>query len=112
MEMNLDKLDENRVEMALTKLAETNELHAALGGQVNYLAEGIKQAKAHAFLLSEGGVSEREQKAIASQKYADALDAHLQAYVQFKKIDNERQHEQRIIDIWRTLSSNRRQGGI
>jgi hypothetical protein len=41
-----------------------------------------------------------------------ALDAHLQAYVQFKKIDNERQHEQRIIDIWRTLSSNRRQGAI
>ena len=110
--MNLEQLNENRIEMALTKLAETNELHAALGGQVNYLAEGIKQAKAHSFLLSEGGVSEREQKAIASQKYADALDAHLQAYVQFKKIDNERNHEMRIIDIWRTLSSNRRQGGI
>jgi hypothetical protein len=112
MEVNLDKLDENRVEMALMKLAETNELHAALGGQVTYLAEGIKQAKAHSFLLSEGGVSEREQKAIASDKYAQALNAHLEAYVQFKKIDNERQHEQRIIDIWRTLSSNRRQGAI
>jgi hypothetical protein len=112
VEVNLDKLDENRVEMALMKLAETNEDHAAWAGQVNYLSEGIKQAKAHAFLMAEGGVSEREQKALASVKYAEAVDAHLKAYVQFKKIDNERQHEQRIIDIWRTLSSNRRQGAI
>jgi hypothetical protein len=112
MEVNLDKLDENRVEMALMKLAETNELHAALGGQTDYLDKGIKQAEAHAFLLAEGTVAERNAKAIASQQYKDALDAWLQARVQFKKIDNERQHEQRVIDIWRTLSSNRRQGSI
>ena len=31
---------------------------------------------------------------------------------QFKKIDNARNHEIRIIDIWRTLSSNRRQGNM
>ena len=110
--MNLDKLDENRVEMALMKLAETHELHAALGGQMDYLAQGIKQAEAHAFLLAEGTVAERNAIAITSQKYTDALNAHLQARVQFKKLDNERQHEQRIIDIWRTLSSNRRQGAI
>ena len=110
--MNLEQLTENRVEEALIKLSSTDKLHSELEGQVKYLTEGIKQAKAHSFLLSEGGVSEREQKAIASDKYAQALNAHLEAYVQFKKIDNERQHEQRIIDIWRTLSSNRRQGAI
>lgn len=110
--MNLDKLDENRVEMGLMKLAETHELHAALGGQTDYLEKGIKQAEAHAFLLAEGTVAERNAKAVASQQYKDALDAWLEARVQFKKIDNERQHEQRVIDIWRTLSSNRRQGSI
>jgi hypothetical protein len=112
MEVNLDKLDENRVELALTRLADTNELHAALGGQTDYLDKGIKQAEAHAFLLAEGTVAERNAKAVASQQYKDALDAWLEARVQFKKIDNERQHEQRVIDIWRTLSSNRRQGSI
>ena len=110
--MNLDKLDENRVELALTRLADTNELHAALGGQTDYLDKGIKQAEAHAFLLAEGTVAERNAKAVASQQYKDALDAWLDARIQFKKIDNERQHEQRVIDIWRTLSSNRRQGSI
>jgi hypothetical protein len=112
VEVNLDKLDENRVELALTRLADTNEDHAAWSGQVNYLSEGIKQAKAHSFLLAEGTVAEREQKALASDKYTEAVKAHITALVQFKKIDNERQHEQRIIDIWRTLSSNRRQGAI
>ena len=110
--MNLDKLDENRIELALTRLADTNELHAALGGQMDYLDFGIKQAEAHAFLLAEGTVAERTAVAKASQQVKDALDAWLQAKVQFKKIDNERQHEQRVIEIWRTLSSNRRQGAI
>jgi hypothetical protein len=112
MVMNLDKLDENRVEMALMRLAETNELHAELEGQLDYLTEALKMAKAHSFLLAEGGVAEREQKAIASLKFEEALNEKTKAFVEFKKIHNERQHEQRIIDIWRTLSSNRRQGGI
>ena len=110
--MNLDKLDENRVELALTRLADSNEDHAAWAGQVDYLDKGIKQAEAHAFLLAEGTVAERNAKAVASQEFKDALDAWLKAKVKFKKIDNERQHEQRVIDIWRTLSSNRRQGSI
>jgi len=110
--MNLEQLNENRIEMALTRLSESDDDHAAWGGQVKYLEEGIKQAQAHAFLLAEGTVAERDAKAKASLKYAEAVEAHTKAYVQFKKIDNARNHEIRIIDIWRTLSSNRRQGNM
>ena len=110
--MNLEQLNENRVEQALTLLATSDEQHAAWSGQVKYLEEGLKQAKAHSFLLAEGTVAEREAKAIASVKYAEAIDAYTKAYVQFKNIDNKRNHEIRIIEIWRTLSSNRRQGNI
>ena len=110
--MNLEQLNENRVEQALTKLANTDDDHAAWAGQVKYLEEAIKQAKAHSFLLADGTVAEREAKAIASFKYDEAVQAHTKAFVQFKKIDNERNHEIRIIDIWRTLSSNRRQGNM
>ena len=110
--MNLEQLNENRVEQALTKLANTDDDHAAWSGQVKYLEEAIKQAKAHSFLLAEGTVAEREAKAVASLKYAEAVEAHTKAFIQFKKIDNERNHEIRIIDIWRTLSSNRRQGNM
>ena len=110
--MNLEQLNENRVEQALTRLANSDEDHAAWAGQVKYLEEGLKQAKAHSFLLAEGTVAEREAKAVASLKYEEALVAWTNALKQFKKIDNERNHEMRIIDIWRTLSSNRRQGNM
>ena len=110
--MNLEQLNDDRVEKALVYLASTDEDHAGLGSEVKRLEEGVKQAKAHSFLVAEGTVAEREAKAIASVKYAEAIDAYTKAYVQFKNIDNKRNHEIRIIDIWRTLSSNRRQGNI
>ena len=110
--MSLEKLDENRIEMALIKLAETDRLHADLGGEVKRLEEGIKQAQAHEFLLAEGTVAEREAKAKASARFNQAVIDHIEAFKEFKLIDNQRQHEIRIIDIWRTLSSNRRQGTI
>ena len=112
MAMNLEQLNENRVEQALTRLASTDNQHAELAGQVKYLEEGLKQAKSHSFLLADGTVAERDAKALASVKYAEALQAHIEAFVEFKKVDNERNHEIRIIDIWRTLSSNRRQGNM
>jgi len=110
--MNLEQLTENRVEEALIKLSDSDENHAAWAGQVKYLEEALKQAKAHSFLLAEGTVAEREAKAVASQSYSNAVFAWTEALKHFKKIDNERNHEMRIIDIWRTLSSNRRQGNV
>jgi len=110
--MNLEQLTENRIEEALIKLSSTDESHAAWAGQVKYLEEGLKQAKSHSFLLAEGTVAEREAKALASPKYADAVLAWTEALKQFKKIDNERNHEMRVIEIWRSLQANRRMGQI
>lgn len=110
--MNLEQLNENRVEEALITLSMSDENHAILAGQVKYLEEGLKQAQAHEFLLAEGTVAERDAKAKASPKYALAVVQWTDALKNFKKIDNERNHEMRIIDIWRTLSSNRRQGNM
>ena len=110
--MNLEQLNENRIEQALIFLAGSDEDHAKLSGEVKYLEEAIKQAKAHSFLEAEGTVAERDAKALASLKYDLAIQTHLKAYVDFKQLDNQRNHEIRIIDIWRTLSSNRRQGNL
>ena len=83
--MNLEQLTENRVEEALIKLSMSDESHAAWAGQVKYLEEGLKQAKSHAFLLAEGTVAEREAKALASDKYAAAVEAWTSALKNFKK---------------------------
>ena len=82
--MSLEKLDEDRVEKALIRLSSTDKSHAELEGQVKYLAEGIKQAKAHSFLLVDGTVAEREATALSSVKYAEAVEAHRKAFVDFK----------------------------
>ena len=110
--MNLEQLNDDRVEKALIYLASTDEEHGFLGAKVKEAEESIKQAKAHAFLIAEGTVAEREAKAKASFKYNQAVLDHIQAFKDFKLIDNQRNHEIRIIDIWRTLSSNRRQGNM
>jgi hypothetical protein len=108
--MNLENLNENRVEIALKMLSSTDEDHANLSGQVKYLEEAIKQAKAHVFLQSEGTVAERQEKAIASDSYDIAVKAWIEAYKQFKILDNERNTHARLLDMFQTLSANRRKG--
>ena len=110
--MNLDQLNENRVEEALIKLSMSDENHARWYGELKYLEEGLKQAESHVFLLAEGTVAERTAIAKSSEEYAVAVKKWTEALTNYKKIDNERNHEIRIIEIWRTLSSNRRQGNI
>ena len=110
--MSLEKLDENRVEKALIYLSDTDESHAILGSEVKRLEEALKQAKAHSFLMSEGTVAEREAKAVASLSYANSVIQHIEAYRDFKILDNKRNTEVRITELWQTLSSNRRKGTI
>jgi hypothetical protein len=112
VEVNLDQLNENRIEEALTRLAMSDKHHADWYGEMKFLEEGLKQAESHAFLLAEGTVAERTAIAKSSETYAKAVKAWTDGLKNFKLIDNQRNHEIRIIDIWRTLSSNRRQGNI
>jgi tRNA nucleotidyltransferase/poly(A) polymerase len=110
--MKLEKLDETRVEKALITLSDTDEEHAQLSGEVKRCEEAIKQAKAHAFLLASGTVAEREAQAIDSPGYKNAVAEWVENYKQFKILDNKRQHEIRITEIWQTLSANRRKGSL
>lgn len=110
--MSLEKLDETRVEQALIVLSQTDEQHAFLGGDLKRSEMALKQVKAKIFLLSSGTVAEREAKAEASQEYAEAVDRWVEDYKKFKMLDNERQHEIRVSEIWQTLSANRRKGSL
>lgn len=112
MVLNLEQLNDDRVEKSLIFLSSTDEDHARLGSEVKRLEEGIKQAKAHFFLLSDGTVAERESKALDSVKYNDAVLAWTEAYKNFKILDNKRNSEIRITELWQTLSSNKRKGMI
>ena len=108
--MDFRNLDEDSISEAYQMLSETDRKHGQLSGHVEYLKEAMKQAKAHVFLQSDGTVAERQEKALDSVLYDDALKAWIETYKQFKILDNKRQHEVRIIEIFQTLSANRRKG--
>lgn len=110
--LSLDALTDNRVAMALAELSQTDETHAALAGEVKYRDAKLKQAEAHAYLKADGTIAERQAKALISPEYDKALDEQLKAFVDFKTLDNQRNHEIRITEIWQTLSANRRKGNI
>jgi len=102
--------DDTDVETAFQMLADTDERHGKLSGHVEYLKEAMKQAKAHVFLQSEGTVAERQEKAIASVLYDNAVKEWIEAYKQFKILDNQRNTQARNFDMFQTLSANRRKG--
>jgi hypothetical protein len=108
--MDFKNLDEDGISEAFTKLATTDQKHGELASQVKYLEEAIKQAKARVFLQSEGTVAERQEKAIDSVLYDNAVKEWIEIYKQFKILDNERNTTARILDMFQTLSANRRKG--
>ena len=108
--MDFRNLDEDHVSTAYKELAETDDEHGELSGQIKYLEEAMKQAKAHVFLQSEGTVAERHEKAIASVSYDIAVKNWIEAYKKFKILDNKRNSQARIFDMFQTLSANRRKG--
>jgi len=109
---DLEHLNDSRVEKALILLSSTDEEHAILAGEVKRLEEWIKQAKAHVFLLSQGTVAEREAQALDSPSFSKAVEEWADTFKEYKTLDNKRQHEIRITEIWQTLSANRRKGNL
>lgn len=109
---NGDKMNEEKLFEHLNFLAESDEKHALLGAYVKQCEEGIKQAKAHSFLQVEGTVAEREAKSIDGDLYNQAVIEHINAYKQFKILDNRRNTAVLNINVFQTLSANRRKGSL
>ena len=108
--MDFRNLDEDDISTAYQMLSDTDRTHGILASEVKHLAEAMKQAKARVFLQSDGSMAERTEKAIASDSYDIAVKKWIQAYKEFTIMDNERNTQARILDMFQTLSANRRKG--
>lgn len=109
---NLDRLDDDRVEQALSLLASTDTKHAILSGEVKRLEEELKRVKARVFLESVGTVAERENKAVSSDLYGLAIEEYVRVWKDWKVMGNEREKNQLVIEVWRSLQANRRKGNL
>lgn len=106
------KLTYSRVEVALERLANTDETFAARKADMERYKHKAKAVFSAIFLRSEGTVRERECIAEMSETYQNALSEWFTAIEAFEKMRNERDHEERVIEVWRSLNSARNKGQI
>ena len=107
-------ITEKRLETALEFLAETDETSAEASANVKYLDRLLKRKKA-LYITGEQtlkSISAKEQGFYASQTYLSAVDELFQAEVKASTLENKRDKEGLVIDLFRTLEASRRKHNI
>ena len=107
-------ITEKRLEDALTFLSETDESNAESNANVKYLDRLLKRKKAlHITANTEDkSISAKEQSYYASNIYKTAVDEIFSAEVKASTLENKRDKEGLIIDLFRTLEASRRKNNI
>ena len=107
-------ITEKRLEDALKFLAETDETSAEASANVKYLDRLLKRKKA-LYITGETNlksISAKEQGFYASDTYQKAVDELFQAEVKASTLENKRDKEGLIIDLFRTLEASRRKNNV
>ena len=107
-------ITEDRLEKSLKFLAETDESSAEASANVKYLDRLLKRKKA-LHITSEHNlksISAKEQAFYASDIYKDAVEELFQAEVKATTLENKRDKEGMVIDLFRTLEASRRKHNI
>ena len=104
-------VSDDRMEKALTYLAETDEPAALARAKAERLKVYGKTAKAYGFLDATGTVAEREAISVTTKPYLKWLEDLESAIMDSEQYSNKRSTEAGIREVWRSLNANRRQGG-
>lgn len=105
-------ISEDRLQKALTYLAETDEPSAKARAYVKGLEQQRKTVKAFAFLSASGTMAEKEAKAYASPEYEEVTQAIENAVADAELYFNKRSTEMLIVEVWRSVNAGRRKGNI
>ena len=107
-------ITEDRLEKALAYLAQTDEQSAEASANVKYLDRLLKRRKA-LFITGETdlkSISAKEQAYYASDDYQKAVQEIYDAEVKASTLENKRDKEGMVIDLFRTLEASRRKHNI
>ena len=107
-------ISEKRLEDALTFLSDTDESNAESNANVKYLDRLLKRKKALHITgnTEDKSISAKEQSYYASTIYKTAVDEIFSAEVKASTLENKRDKEGLIIDLFRTLEASRRKNNI
>jgi len=102
-------ITEDRLTKALTYLAHSDEDCAARKAEVARTEYIAKLHEAIGFKAATGTVDERKADAkVSSQKY---WFDHFEAIKNYEQMRAKRELEALVVDVWRSINANRRQGG-
>jgi hypothetical protein len=105
-------ISDDRLQKALRYLAETDEPAAKAKALVKALEQRRKTVKAYQFIQATGTMAEKEAAAYASAEYEEITEAIENAVADSELYANKRMTESLIVEIWRTVQANRRNGNI
>ena len=107
-------ITEKRLEDALKFLSETDEQNAEANANVKYRDRLLKRKKALQITGEKSlkSVSAKEQAFYASDTYQNAVEELFQAEVKASTLENKRDKEGLIIDLFRTLEASRRKHNV
>jgi hypothetical protein len=105
-------ISDDRLAQAMKYLAETDGICAELKVQVARKEYIAKKVRARLFLEADGNNEERKNRAeVSADTYAAELEKYA-AMAEFEKVRAKRDTEAMVVDVWRSMNANRRQGGF
>lgn len=105
-------IDEDRVTKALQYLAMTDTEAAKAKAKAEVMKKHDKTVKAYGFLDASGTVAEREAKSVTTDQWRKYEKDLQEAIVDSETMQNKRDTEKGIVEVWRTEQANRRKGNI
>jgi hypothetical protein len=103
---------DERCTKALTYLAETDQLAAELKTDVARKEYAADLARKRVFLTADGNNEERKAIAEVSVDVQTAEDEFAKATLAYERVRAKRTTEAYIIEVWRSVNANRRQGSF
>ena len=105
-------ISDERVQKAMTYLAETDEPAAKAKAYLTGIEDQEKTILAIEFLKTQGTVAEREALSRSSLGRQEWQDRHKEAVYDYEILRNKRKTEELIVEVWRSIQANRRAGNI
>lgn len=103
-------ITQQRMEEALEYLTDTDEPCAALRADMERAEFQAKRTEQAVFKISDGTVADRTAEAKTHGQTIDAYNKYFDAMKSYHAMANKRATESIVIDTWRSLNANRRQG--
>ena len=112
--MKLDELvSEDRISKVLDYLAATDETYAeakVATSRTEYLAK-LQESMAYKE-ITVGSIEDKKAEAKISPKVMAKWDEHYSALIAYEKMRAKRERAVLLVDLWRSLNANRRQGNV